>query len=645
MNLMWKQLATLLFPAVLCVPAALGQETETELDPVTVTASLAPEKVSRTGRNVFVIPGERISGLPVTSIDELLRYLPGIEVQMRGPAGAQSDIVLRGGTFQQVLVIIDGLRLNDANSGHFTSYIPITPSEIERVEVLKGASSAIYGSEAVGGVIHVITKAFAARQRNRQSSIKGQVGAGEYLLLTANLGGDISTARTLLSGGFLSANSQGQPQRGIRGYFYNQTASLSAGHHFNERWHLAARTSYDQRDFAAQNFYTTFTSDTSTEKVTTSWSQLQVTNTGKRHKRELDIGYKFLKDRFAFNSLSVANLNKSYLLQALLTDQWTISGRSSLVTGVQFINKRIRSNDRGRHSVDQLGLFAVWNQKSGSGFSASPGIRVEWNERSGIEFVPQVNLSQRLKKWQIRGSAGKTIRDADFTERFNNFGRELVTSGRIGNPALTAERSFTYEAGGDYFATGNFKLGTTFFQRFHRDLIDYVPTPYADMPRKDNLSPSGTYALARNISEVTTTGWEADLQYAKALANGKRLWSTIGLTWLETNSSSSTPSFYISSHARWLLNFNAAYSARRFTISLNGLYKSRQAQQSASPVIAKVSADYFVCNAKAEALFWSNKLGVFTQVDNVFGKDYVDLLGSQMPGRWFSGGVKFSFSK
>src|SRR5215211_5719683 len=138
---------------VLCLMVSLivkftfSQEKISELDPVTITTSINPEKVSQTGRSVLVIKGERFANLPVHSVDELLRYLPGIEVQARGPMGAQSDIVIRGGTFQQVLVIIDGLRVNDPNSGHFTGYIPIAPSEIERIEIVKGASSAIYGSE------------------------------------------------------------------------------------------------------------------------------------------------------------------------------------------------------------------------------------------------------------------------------------------------------------------------------------------------------------------------------------------------------------------------------------------------------------------------------------------------------------------
>src|SRR5688572_19963513 len=112
--------------------AILGKTTfaqETELDPVTVTASLNPARSSQTGRNLIVIKGERFAQLPVHSIDELLRYVPGIELQARGPMGAQSDIILRGGTFQQVLVIVDGVRVNDPNTGHFTTYIPIRSEE------------------------------------------------------------------------------------------------------------------------------------------------------------------------------------------------------------------------------------------------------------------------------------------------------------------------------------------------------------------------------------------------------------------------------------------------------------------------------------------------------------------------------------
>jgi vitamin B12 transporter len=617
----------------------------TDLDPVTVTASLNPAKVSQTGRNLIVIKGERFAQLPVHSIDELLRYVPGIEVQARGPLGSQSDITLRGGTFQQVLVIVDGLRVNDPNTGHFSSYIPIAPGEIERIEILKGASSALYGSEAVGGVINIITKTFA-KQGTKKFQTSAQVTGGEYDFYSVNAGLFTSNGKTSFGGGVLSNNTTGQKQRGIRGFVNATIVSASFGHQFSEKWHLALRSAYDARTFAAQNFYTTFVSDTAQETVNTFWNQLQLVRNGANNTLRLQVGYKNLEDSFAFNPGAATNQNKSELWQALLTNEHRLGSKTSITPGVQFINKKIASNDRGYHNISQAAGFIILNQEIGDNLFASPAARIEWNERAGWELVPQLNLSYRTNKFAIRTSAGKTIRDADFTERFNNYNKTIVASGqRIGNPDLEAERSFSYEGGADYFVSTNVKVSSTFFQRFHKMLIDYVPTPYAQIPRKVNLSPAGIYALAKNIAEVTTTGFETDVQFSTQLKDNSSLWATLGAVWLNSKSSDTVPSFYISSHAKFLFNFNLQYTHKRFAVSVNGIYKTRQPQIAASSAIAKVSADYIIFNAKAEAFVWKNNLSAFIEVDNIGNRTYTDLLGSIMPGRWLMGGIKISLSK
>jgi iron complex outermembrane receptor protein len=126
--------------------------------------------------------------------------------------------------------------------------------------------------------------------------------------------------------------------------------------------------------------------------------------------------------------------------------------------------------------------------------------------------------------------------------------------------------------------------------------------------------------------------------------NRQQLWTTIGFTWLDSKSSSATPSFYISSHAKFLNTFSVLYSSNKISASINALYKKRSPQTS-SINIAKVSSDYFVLNAKFEALIVNKFLSAFIEVDNVFDKNYADLLGSQMPGRWLMGGIKISLSK
>jgi iron complex outermembrane receptor protein len=164
------------------------------------------------------------------------------------------------------------------------------------------------------------------------------------------------------------------------------------------------------------------------------------------------------------------------------------------------------------------------------------------------------------------------------------------------------------------------------------------------MPRKVNLSPTGNYALAKNISEVNIKGFETEVQYSKQLQNQQQLWATIGLTWLDDKSSSATPSFYISSHAKFLNTFSLLYSAKQFSFGVNSLYKKRNPRTS-SANIANVSSDYFVLNAKLEAFIVKKLLSAFVEADNIFDKNYADLLGSQMPGRWLMGGIKISLSK
>ena len=629
----------------LALSAQFARAQQNELDPVTISASINPMKASRTGRNLVVIRGEKFAALPVHSIDDLLRYVPGVEVQARGPFGAQSDIVLRGGTFQQVLVIIDGVRVNDPNTGHFASYIPIAPGEIDRIEILKGASSALYGSEAVGGVVNIITKTFAAKQAVQTLQTAAQFTGGEYNFYGVNAGFNASSGKTSVGAGVLSNNTDGRAQRGIRGFVNATTVSASVGHRFTDAWSLSVRSAYDNRTFAAQNFYTNFVSDTAQETVRTIWNQAQLVRNSANNTLRLQAGYKQLTDSFAFNPKSATNQNKSGLWQAVVTDEMHLSTTTTLTPGFQYINKQIQSNDRGNHTANQAAAFLILNQQLGEAFVLAPAARMEWNERAGWEFVPQVNLSYQLAHLQLRGSAGKTIRDADFTERYNNYNKTLVTSGRIGNPALEAERSFSYEAGADYFIGSSLKVSGTFFQRLHKNLIDYSTTPYSEMPRKVNLSPTGTYALAKNIAEVTTTGAEADIQYSKPISSTSSIWGNIGFTWLQSKTDNGMPSLYLSTHARYLTNFNVQYSQKLFSVSVNGLYKQRQPQPSTTPAIAKVSTDYFVLNAKAEAYLWKKSLSAFVEVDNLFDRQYTDLLGAPMPGRWLLGGIKISLSK
>src|SRR5690606_38843540 len=108
-----------------------------------------------------------------------------------------------------------------------------------------------------------------------------------------------------------------------------------------ERWKLSLRSAYDKRDFAAQNFYTSFASDTASEEVSSLWNQLQIQYKGVHDLWTIDLGYKNVNDHYRYNAATIANENKSQLWQSLLKNERKIDDQTALTLGIQFINKKI----------------------------------------------------------------------------------------------------------------------------------------------------------------------------------------------------------------------------------------------------------------------------------------------------------------
>jgi vitamin B12 transporter len=627
-----KYIATI---AALLMAMATKAQNNIDLNPVTVTASRTLQKITATGRAITVVDGKLFAQLPVNSLDELLKYVPGAEVQQRGPSGAQGDIIIRGGTFQQVLVLLDGIKMNDPVTGHFSGYIPIAPYEIERIEILRGPASAIYGAEAVGGVINVITKTFGGIQKEKKSQALASVGLGEYGLVQGNLGYYKNTDKMNLAAGLYSNNSHGQLLRGNnRGYFYNTTGSASAGFALPRGWQLFVRSSVDKRSFAAQNFYTTFVSDTATEKVVSWWNQVKLARTTDRNSDAVDVVYKRLQDRFLFNSRAAYNNNRSAYMAVQYVHTAKTTDRITVHYGAQADWRSIRSNDRGNHRTAHGAVF-LGTAIAQKNWHINPAVRLDYDENFGLEVLPQLNASVQWQRVVLRANAGRAIRSADFTERYNNYNKPVVTSGSIGNPDLTAERSWGYDAGIDYVAK-HLKISASAFLRTQGDVIDWVPTKFADMPRRDNLVPTGNYALAKNLKSVETRGLELDVAYSQQWGQ-QQLFISAGATLLRSTSSDSIPSFYIIAHAKALVQGNLVYSCKGLSLAANVVYKERQPQQAAA-IKASISRSYVVANLKVQYRFY-RQMSVYVAVTNLGNLRYSDLLGSQMPGRWTMAGL------
>lgn len=616
------------------------QQTATTLDPITVTSSSIETRASKTGRNITVITSKEISQLPVRTPDELLRFLPGIDVQTRGVLGAQSDISMRGGTFQQVLVILDGLRLNDPNTGHFSGYIPVVLDEIEKIEILKGASSGIFGSDAVGGVIYITTKSFAKQKVAGKRGIINVAG-GDLGLLSSSGYYSVSNPTNHYQISALRNRADGPKQRGINGYMQEDAFSFAFSKQKNN-WQTSFKTAYNERAFAAQNFYTSFVSDTAVEKVKIFWNQFNASYQKNKDQLTVYAGFKNTEDNYKFSAVSSANSSFSNLFQfnTIYTRLETEQTKFSL--GAQYIGRNIRSNDRGRHTVNQLAVYGILQHAFNNRFITNTSLRTEYTDNAGWIVVPQVNLSYQLNQLQLRASAGYAYRNADFTELYNNYNRTGVRSGSIGNPNLSAEKSMNYELGFDWTNPQLGKWSFSLFSRDSRDLIDWSLTAYADMPRKENLVVNGNYFLAKNQNRITVSGLEIDYMLEKKLNEINSIRLKTGLIWLNTESKEGPLSFYLSSAPKFLANFAAGIKIKNFDLSFTGLYKSRAAQNS-NALLVPLSSQYFVMNTKVNIYFNKVKHVMFLQADNLLNQSINDFVGTPLPGRWLQGGFRFIF--
>lgn len=616
------------------------------LEPVLISTSAQQQRIRETGRNISVLTKEDIKNIPANSLDELLRFVPGIEVQQRGPQGSQSDLIIRGGTFQQVLVVIDGMRANEPLTGHFNAYIPIHPEEIERIEVIKGAAAAIFGPDAVGGVVHVITKAFTQNFGTKTKSAAASLQGGQFGLFNGRIALSSSNKKSYVSGGLQQNKAKGMQMRGTTGYFNNDLANISYARKLNDAWRLMIRAAADRRDFNAQNFYTSFLSDTAREKVSSTWQQLALTRTSEKSTFSILVNARQLKDVYSFRPVSIANQNSTNLFNADLRHTVRLKWQQAKFTsGMQVFNKQIASNDRGNHKHLHTGIYANLQHQLLNKLFLTEGIRADWDQSYKWALIPQLNLAYTGNLATLRASISKGIRDADFTERYNNFNKPLVTGGSIGNPALEAERSLNMEIGADLLLDKPVQVHATVFRRNQSSLIDWAPTMYADIPLRINLIPTGIYALASNIANVDTRGAELDLSGDHHWGKETKLRWNSGITVLKsTGKGNSQPSFYLSSHAKLLWNSNMRISNKFGAVSMGTVYKKRN-KQTANAINAKISPEYFTVNLRIEKYLLKKKAGLMVQIDNLTDVAYSDLLGSIMPGRWMQFGCWMNLNK
>ncbi|WP_428235145.1 TonB-dependent receptor plug domain-containing protein [Gracilimonas sp.] len=648
---------------------AFGQLTA-ELDSIDVTASRITTTISESGKSVAVITQTDIQNMPVQSVDDLLRSLPGININARAGFGVQADVGVRGSTFSQILFMLDNVPLNDPLTAHFNTNIPVALSEIGQIELIRGPASTSFGADAVGGVVHIKTKAYLMKDSEAPESLQTRtnvdVAAGEHNLQILDASVGVAKKNWRFSTSFRTAQSDGESFRNpgfdegvssaetFNSYFDITNLSSAMSVKLNDNWTWYTRGGVENRDFNARYFYTRSIYDESEEQIESRWALTELTYENGAHRSEFTASYRDVEDVFDFNSaLSPANVHQTGAFYVngshqyeLNTDQLNTLSSSlrymRFMAGAQILNKEIESTDRGNHGNTSWGVYGIHTMNFDFGLSMTSSLRLQFNPISDLSFLPQVSASFDLGSIVLRSSVGRAIREGDFTERYISHQIPNLTPGRnIGNPDLLPEESTSFDVGFDWTPVAQLRFSPTFFYRSSSNLIDYSLTNSNQIDNADNLMADAEYFYASNISESDVTGVELLSAFTQKFATNSTLRSQVGYTYINTTSDQNTVSRYIANHPEHQASLDLSLQAGSFSVNSQSSFNVRS-EESAELINAEVPDQYFITNLNVGYTLFGDRFKVYMEVLNLTDTQYQEILGAPMPGRWVLGGIKYS---
>ncbi len=616
-------------------------QAQESLDTTVVSSNRLQDKYKETGKTVVVLTSKDIEQYAVNSVEDLLQDVAGVNLNSRGGFGVQSDIGLRGSTFSQVLVLIDNQRLNDGLTGHFNNNIPIALSEIDRIEIINGPSGVSYGSDAVGGVIHIKTKTYTAVPKY-QFNFGGKLAFGQDKFFNSDMGVFLNAKKWGFSGGVKSLRSDGEtrvnPNFGknsvadstYQSYFDIKNYTVS-GMYMKEAWKVYLRGAIDVRDFDAKYFYTASSFDESVEAIKAYWIQSAIINEDAKQRTEFNIGYKHNQDTFAFLPTAV-NGHTTTRLNATLTQNRGV-GIYKFAYGFQYDGTTIESSDRGDHNNYSVAAFGQTRINFSNKFLVMIGARVENDGYYGLHFVPQLTGTYILPKLVLRSSIGQSVRNPDYTERFVSYNINPLSPFRnAGNPDVKPEKSLSADLNANWTPNDKLNISQSIFFRTSDNLIDYILTNSNQITNLTNLLPDTSYFYTQNISQSRNMGYELSLKYSLFETDTTYLKFMLDYTYLQTSNEDEVVSKYIANHPIHLASPRLLFRYNRIRLSVSSNFITRNAEEVPN-INGEVKDQYFLMNMRFSYKPKYVPARIFVESRNVLDTQYQEILGAQMPGR------------
>jgi iron complex outermembrane receptor protein len=595
-------------PAPPSTPAAGPSET------MVVLGSATPVPLAESSRSVEILPLKGKS-LAAESPQDFLRQDSSIFLEERGAGGGQADIVLRGGSFEQTLVLVNGFRINDAQTSHHNLDLPVPLEAMHSIQVLEGAGSTLHGVDALSGVVDFLTAAPDHDSLYLRAG-EGSFESNEETLLAAATRGKWSgraTAERNFSTGFMADRD-----------YRNEDASLESwnGTHLGITDLLFASS---DRAFGANNFYGAYPSWERTKGWFASARQELGSHT------VAAFGYRRHTDDFVLFRDDPAIYENNHVdgsWQGSLRHTLNLPANSLLLMGLEADGDSIHSNNLGVHARNRgAGYIDIDLSPAKRRWNLSAGAREEiFSGGAQAAFSPQLAGSFRLThQLKLRASGGYGFRIPTYTDLYYS---DPTT---LGNPQLKPESAWSSDLGADWIPSNRVTLSVTGFYSQQHDTIDYVRSaviPNAYLPASCQAP---NIWCADNLNGLHFTGVESAFNWIPAKSQHVRIaWTGLhgaqtALHGLESEYVFNYPVENI--HAAW-----TAMLAHNFTIT-NGLQLAQRYRQTVYPVWnATVTHD-------------AGRLRPYLRFSNLSNTGYQEIDGVNMPPRAILGGFALQFGK
>lgn len=609
--------------------------TEKELDEVTVTASRIELSVNQAAKQVTVITRKEIEQVPVQSIQDLLNYVSGIDVQQRGGHGVQADISIRGGSFDQTAILLNGVNLSNPQTGHYSFDIPINLSDIERIEIIYGPASLIYGASAFSGGINIITR------KDPDHKAYARVEVGSYNLLNAEARGVVKNdaVATQLSAGYVTSS----------GYINNSDydiINLLSQTRFNiQKSKIDLQLGFNDKQYGANTFYSA-AYPSQYEKVNSYLASV---------KGEMGDKLKFIpivywnrhndcfqlikgdesKIPFNYHKTDVygSNLNLQYTSQIGITS-----------FGAEFRNEGIMSTVLGK-ALDELnGKFTHSDNRTNISyilehnvlldrFTFSAGILANYTTylKRDYKFYPALNGSFRiLHNFKVYTSWNKATRMPTFTDLY------YTTVTHTGNSVLKPEDSESFDLGFKYntplvkaYITGYLMKGKNMIDWIWNDSQDKWESSNISKINKQGVDMAATFFLKELLPFLDPTA-RLDIGYSRLYQkhNSGELTSSYRLNYLRDKFTAQlNHPIYKGISANW----NFRWQKRM------GTYLK---YENLKPATHEPYSHFSTLDLRIN---WKLKDCMFTaSVNNIFDKKYFDLGNVPQAGFWLMAGVSYT---